>query len=244
MRTTKHSTALHKKQGCTNPAAAIMFRPSRRACAITLLVLAVLDIALAAAPFTQVCRKHIYTNSRFISGTIYIFSQFEDKEQLMRWMAALTTITIGNLPWWARHVQSATEKDKKKKSKANARSLSNSMLHLIALGNLLRSGCWLTTGVEIEPVKYFSTIAVVLGALGVLALKGNNQISKEEGSVLKKYYEHLTLIYTGEYEGFAVKKYTFASLILMAQCFSLGTPEIHACLNFALLVWPCVEINQ
>ena len=220
-----------------------MFRPSRRACAITLLVLAVLDIALAAAPFTQVCRKHIYTNSRFISGTIYIFSQFEDKEQLMRWMAALTTITIGNLPWWARHVQSATEKDKKKKSKANFRSLSSSTVHLIALGSLLRTGCWLATGVLV-PVKYFSTVAVVLSALGLLALKGNNQISKEEGSVLKKYYEHLTLIYTGEYEGFAVKKYTFASLILMAQCFSLGTPEIHACLNFALLVWPCVEINQ
>ena len=216
-----------------------MFRPSRRACVITLLVLAVLDITLAA----QVCRKDIYTNSRFVAGAIYIFSQFEDKEQLMRWMAALTTITIGNLPWWARHVQSATEKDKKKKAKANFRSLSCSTIHLITLGNLLRSSCWLTMGVVV-PVKYFSTVAVVLGALGLLALKGNNQISKEEGSVLKKYYEHLTLIYTGEYEGFAVYKYTFATLILMAQCFSLGTPLIHALLNFDLLVWPCVEINQ
>ena len=112
-----------------------MFRPSRRACVITLLVLAVLDITLAA----QVCRKDIYTNSRFVAGAIYIFSQFEDKEQLMRWMAALTTITIGNLPWWARHVQSATEKDKKKRSKANARSLSCATVHLVALGGLLRS---------------------------------------------------------------------------------------------------------
>ena len=241
MRTTKHrALPCTKKQDCTNPGAAIMFRPSRRACVITLLVLAVLDIAWAGTK----CRKDIYTNSRFIAGTAYIFSQFETKEQLMRWMATLTMITIGNLPWWARHVQSATEKDKKKKSKANFRNLSCSTKHLVALAGLLRSGCWFTMGVEIEPVKYFSTIAVVLGALGVLALKGNNQISKEEGSVLKKYYEHLTLIYTGEYEGFAVKKYTFATLILMAQCFSLGTPEIHACLNFALLVWPCVEINQ
>ena len=240
MRTTKHrALPCTKKQDCTNPAAAIMFRPSRRACVITLLLLASLDFVYAT-----VCRKDCFTNSRFIAGTIYIFSQFEDKEQLMRWMAALTTITIGNLPWWARHVQSATEKDKKKKSKANFRNLSCSTKHLVALAGLLRSGCWFTMGVEIEPVKYFSTIAVVLGALGVLALKGNNQISKEEGSVLKKYYEHLTLIYTGEHKFFYGTKYTFATLILMAQCFSLGTPEIHACLNFALLVWPCVEINQ
>ena len=126
-----------------------MFRPSRRACVITLLLLASLDIVYAT-----VCRKNIYKNSRFVAGTIYIFSQFEDKEQLMRWMAALTTITIGNLPWWARHVQSATEKDKKKKSKANARNLSCSTLHLVALGGLLRSSCWLTTGVDIEPVSY------------------------------------------------------------------------------------------
>ena len=235
---------MHKKQDCTNPAAAIMFRPSRHGCVITLLLLASLDIAYAT-----ICRKNIYTDSRFIAGTAYILSQFETKEQLMRWMATLTMITIGNLPWWARHVQSATEKDKKKKSKANFRNLSCSTKHLVALAGLLRSGCWFTMGVEIEPVKYFSTIAVVLGALGVLALKGNNQISKEEGSVLKKYYEHLTLIYTGELTVRGDKfsdgtKYTFATLILMAQCFSLGTPGIHACLNFALLVWPCVEINQ
>ena len=85
--------------------------------------------------------------------------------------------------------------------------------------------------------------AVVLGALGLLALKGNNQIS-DEGSVLKKYYQDLALIYTGEYKGFTFTKYTFASLVLMAQCFSLGTPLIHALLNFDLLVWPSVEINQ
>ena len=217
-----------------------MFRPSRRACVITLLLLAGLGITLAAAP---VCRKEAFTNSRFVAGAVYIFSQFETKEQLMKWLATLTMITIGNPTWWARHAQSATEKDKKKRSKANFRSLSCSTLHLIALGNLLRSGFWLTTGVEV-PVKYFSTAAVVLGALGLLALKGNNQISKEEGSVLKKYYQHLALIYTGEYDGFTSTKYTFAPLILMAQCFSLGTPGIHACLNFALLVWPCVEINQ
>ena len=218
-----------------------MFRPSRRACVITLLVLAGLGITLAAAP---VCRKDCFTNSRFVAGAVYIFSQFATKEELMKWMATLTMISLGNPTWWARHAQSATEKDKKKKSKANARSLSCSTKHLVALAGLLRSGCYVTTGVAIEPVKYFSTIAVVLGALGVLALKGNNQISKEEGSVLKKYYQHLALIYTGEYKGFAVVKYTFATLILMAQCFSLGTPGIHACLNFALLVWPCVEINQ
>ena len=227
---------MHKKQDCTDPAAAIMFRPSRRACAITLLVLAVLDITWASSGC--ICRKDIYTNSRFVAGVVYIFSQFQTKEQLMSWMAALTMISLGNPTWWARHVQSATEKDKKKKSKANFRNLSCSTKHLVALAGLLRSGCWFTTGVEIEPVKYFSTIAVVLGALGVLALKGNNQISKEEGSVLKKYYEHLTLIYTGEHKFFYGTKYTFATLILMAQCFSLGTPGIHACLNFALLVLP------
>lgn len=217
-----------------------MFRPSRRACAITLLVLAVLDITWAASG--TICRKTIFTNSRFVAGAVYIYSQFETKKQLMKWMAALTMITLGSPTWWARHVQSATEKDKKKKSKANARSLSCSTNHLVALAGLLRSGCWFTMGVEIEPVKYFSTIAVVLGALGVLSLKGNNQISKEEGSVLKKYYEHLALIYTGEYKGFTITKYTFATLILMAQSFSLGTPGIQACLNFALLVWPCVTL--
>ena len=229
---------MHKKQDCTNPAAAIMFRPSRRACVITLLLLASLDIVYAT-----VCRKNIYKNSRFVAGTIYIFSQFETKEELMKWLAALTMISLGNPTWWARHVQSATEKDKKKKSKANFRSLSSSTVHLIALGSLLRTGCWLATGVLV-PVKYFSTVAVVLSALGLLALKGNNQISKEEGSVLKQYYKHLALIYTGEYKGFTFTKYTFATLILMAQCFSLGTPLIHALLNFDLLVWPCVEINQ
>lgn len=242
MRTTKHrahTCTQSLRKDCTNPAAAIMFCPSRRACVITLLVLAVLDITLAGT----VCRKDIYTNSRLIAGAAYIFSQFETKEQLMRWMAALTMISLGNPTWWARHVQSATEKDKKKKSKANFRSLSCSTIHLIALGSLLRSGCYLTTGVAV-PVTYFSTVAVVLSALGLLALKGNNQISKEEGSVLKQYYKHLALIYTGEYKGFSFTKYTFATLILMAQCFSLGTPLIHALLNFDLLVWPCVEINQ
>lgn len=217
-----------------------MFRPSRRACVITLLVLAGLGITLAAAP---VCRKDCFTNSRFVAGAVYIFSQFATKEELMKWMATLTMISLGNPTWWARHAQSATEKDKKKKSKANWRSLSCSTIHLMTLGNLLRSSCWLTMGVVV-PVKYFSTVAVVLGALGLLALKGNNQISKEEGSVLKKYYQHLALIYTGEYKGFAVIKYTFATLILMAQCFSLGTPGVHAFLNLAVIVWPCVEINQ
>ena len=198
-----------------------MFRPSRRACVITLLVLAVLDITWAASG--TVCRKDVFTNSRLVAGAVYIFSQFETKEQLMKWLATLTMITIGNPTWWARHAQSATEKDKKKRSKANTRSLSCSTVHLITLGNLLRSGFWLTTGVVV-PVKYFSTVAVVLAALGLLALKGNNQISKEEGSVLKKYYEHLELIYTGEYEGFAVYKYTFATL---ASSMCVATLEGH-----------------
>ena len=216
-----------------------MFRPSRRACVITLLVLAVLDITLAG----PVCRSNVFRSSRYIVGNLLTFSQFEHREDLMKWMAALTMISLGNPTWWARHAQSATEKDKKKRSKANARSLSCSTIHLVALGSLLRTGCWLTTEVVV-PVKYFSVVAVVLGALGLLALKGNNQISDEEGSVLKKYYQDLALIYTGEYKGFNGTKYTFATLVLMAQCFSLGTPLIHALLNFDLLVWPCVEINQ